>query len=225
MTRVSAIEGHRLWAPYYDAASNPLLALESRMLAGVLDSPASKLVVDAGCGTGRWTHILAERGARVIGLDLCSAMLSQAAAKPGLRGRLVMADAARLPIVSGIADITLSSFVIGYVRNLARMFFELSRVTRPQGTVIVSDLHFEAAAAGWSRSFRAAGDVYEMEHVSRSAGEIAELAARSGLEPEFQIHGRFEAPERAIFEAAGKDHVFEGVSRIPAVWIAGWRRR
>ncbi|HWY03665.1 MAG TPA: class I SAM-dependent methyltransferase [Candidatus Acidoferrum sp.] len=217
---VSAIEAHRRWAPTYDANPNPLLALEHRLLAGV----APKTLLDIACGTGRWMLHFAERGATVIGVDACKEMLAKALEKPPLHGRVTLADAAALPFPAACADLTLCSFAAGYFPDLPAAVQEMARVTRPGGQVIISDLHPSALAAGWTRSFRDGDTVYTIASHHRSEDEALAAASGAGLCLDRIVSGSFGEPERAIFRAAGKEHLFEQTSQVPAVWIGIWNR-
>jgi malonyl-CoA O-methyltransferase len=151
-------------------------------------------------------------------------MLGVAAGKPALAGRLVQADALALPLRSESADLAICSFALGYIADLSGAIAEMARVTKRGGTVVVSDLHPLAVAAGWTRSFRVDGALYEIAHFTRSAAQLQNGMRLAGLEPELQIDQRFEDPERAIFLAAGKGGVFAEVSGIPAVWIGIWKK-
>ena len=210
---VSPLEGHRIWAPEYDRGLNPLLALEERVVPRF---PASR-IIDVACGTGRWT---ARLGA--IGIDLCEEMLRQRSHNAALRGRFALADAAALPFASGVSDLTLCSFAIAYIQNLAAAVSEMARVTRPGGRVVISDLHPAAIAAGWTRSFRSAGVLYELEHPPGAVEETLLAARRCGLELSLRREACFGEPERPIFEAAGKP--LEQVAGTPAVWLAVWTK-
>ena len=54
-----------------------------RLLSAHVDRTAISLVIDLGCGTGRFSEMLAaEFGARVIGLDPSEKMIDQARRKP-----------------------------------------------------------------------------------------------------------------------------------------------
>jgi SAM-dependent methyltransferase len=224
VTPVSAIEGHRLWAPSYDAGPNPLLRVESRAMAALLGPVAGLSVVDVACGTGRWAERLSRLGARVTGIDACGQMLVRAAEKRSVAGRLVLADAGALPLRSDTADLTICSFALGYFARLRHAFAEMARITNPGGTVATSDFHPAAVAAGWTRSFQAAGTVYRIEHFTRTSDQICLAARHAGLEMEFETDQYFGEPERAIFVAAGKGDTFEAFSRIPAVWIGIWKK-
>ena len=51
---LSAADAYRLWAPSYDAApTNPLLALETRVMSALLRSLELSSVIDVACGAGR----------------------------------------------------------------------------------------------------------------------------------------------------------------------------
>jgi len=219
---ISAEEGYRLWAAEYDRDPNPLLALEMRALSARIGPLDGLRVVDVGTGTGRWMEYARGWGADAFGLDLSREMLAEAASKRACRGRVVQADGAELPFGDGAAALALCSFVAGYSGHIASLIGELARIAR---RVIISDLHPSAARAGWTRSFRSGGEVYELKHRAWSAADLMREAHCAGLEPEWSIHACFGEPERELFRRAGREHRFEEVKRIPAVLITSWSRR
>ena len=211
MTRLAAAEAYRLWAPEYDATPNPLLALEERLIGETLRRSAHGLVLDVGCGTGRWGRLLP--GCRYFGVDLCPQML---------RGpRCAAGDALALPVVDAAADITVCSFVLGYVEEVDGALREWARVTRPGGTLVVSDLHPEA---GWSRTFRLGGDVYEIEHRAHATQGVLLAAACAGLHLRHEFFAPFGEAERPVFRAAGREDLLERAGGTPAVWAGIWVR-
>jgi len=219
---VPVIEGYRLWSAGYDEVPNPLLALEMRVLSQRLGTLHGMRVLDAGSGTGRWMMQAASRGARVFGIDACREMVLKAGEKPGLRGRSALADIRRIPLPADAFDLSLSSFTVGYLRSPGVAFRELARVAR---RVIVSDLHPEAARAGWTRSFRVGNRNYEFVHYEHSIEEVDEYARGAGLIPEWRIEAAFAEPELEVFRRAGKEDAFDKTRGIPAVLISSWRRQ
>ena len=220
--RVSVLEGHRLWASSYDTSINPLLALEDRVLPGLLPPAAANLFIDVACGTGRWMTYLRQRGAAVFGVDFCPEMIAEANKKQLLRNRVVLGDAATVPFANGIADISLCSFAAGYFCDLHSTMCEIARVTSGGGKVILSDLHPARLRDGWTRSFRLGDSVYEMEHADSSIDEFLRAAACAGLRVQATLEVCFGPEERALFQMAGKEHLFEQFRRIPALWIGIW---
>jgi len=100
-------------------------------------------VIDVGCGRGQYLDRLAREGrVRVlVGMDLSTGMLA------GVRGHwpeerdtpaLVNADAERLPVRDGAADVALAMHMLYHVPDIPRAIAELRRVVRPGGTVLVA---------------------------------------------------------------------------------------
>jgi SAM-dependent methyltransferase len=104
--------GYDGWAPYYDTPDNGLFALEEPVVRPMLDALPVGTVLDVGCGTGRHTAYLVERGHTVLGIDPSEGMLQVARSK---------VPAARFET----ADVP--------------VFAEVARVLRPGGRFVVSD--------------------------------------------------------------------------------------
>jgi SAM-dependent methyltransferase len=93
---------------------------------------ADGLVVDVGCGPGRYLEALAARGANAVGLDLSPGMVDQAAR----HGPVVVADAARLPLPPGSAAVVVAAHMLYHLPDLAAAGAELARVVRPTGRLV-----------------------------------------------------------------------------------------
>jgi len=187
-------DGYRLWARTYDDVPNAVVSLIDRHL----EIPAGR-VIDVGCGTGRWV----ERTGG-FGVDTSMEMLAR---RPG---RVARADARQLPFADGTADVALCILSLGYIWPAEDAVAELHRITRPGGWIIAADFHPRAIAAGWTRSFKEDGVVYEIEN--------------RPWQPDGSVDLYFGDPERAIYENAGKGKKFEEARQIPAVWMKRWRR-
>jgi len=222
--RLSVVEGYRLWSQTYDLELNPLLALELRTLSPKLGDLSGKVFLDVACGTGRWMTEASSRGARAFGLDLCSEMLAVASGKPRLAGCLMQADSRSLPLRDKFADIVMCSFSVGYVQPLGRVVRELRRVTRPGGTVLISDFHPAAHQEGWRRSFRSGSGVFEIESYRYSADQLVAAGQEAGMRLRGMLEPRLGEAERRIMRDAGKQDLVDQVSAIPAVLILEWER-
>ena len=110
-----------------------------RLLSAHVDRAAISLVVDLGCGTGRFSEMLAtELGARVIGLDPSEKMIDQArrkpAASPVVFGR---ASAHELPLPEGCVDLVFMSQIYHHLPDPAAVARECRRVLRAGGYVCI----------------------------------------------------------------------------------------
>jgi ubiquinone/menaquinone biosynthesis C-methylase UbiE len=97
------------------------------------------LVVDLGCGTGRFTEPLADHfGVRVVGIDPSHKMLDVARRK--LRSERVyfeQASARSLPFATGSVDMVFMSMVFHHFPNATAVAIECRRVLRVGGRVCV----------------------------------------------------------------------------------------
>src|ERR1700685_486237 len=155
MRVLPARDAYQILAEKYDSSPNALIALEQRIMTPLLPVTMNRhIVVDVAAGTGRWAFQCRKRGARVIAADFCREMLRKAS-RPPIQIDRVQADAECLPLPNASADVVICAFALGYA---PACFAELARITRPGGTILVSDVHPEALNRGWTRSFRHIGE-------------------------------------------------------------------
>jgi malonyl-CoA O-methyltransferase len=107
-------------------------------LAAVLTRPAAMpaAVLDAGCGTGYLTALMADRfpGARVIGLDFARGMLEAARLKrPDLTW--LLGDIHKLPFSDGRFGLLVSNLSYQWSGDISRAFAESRRVLAPGGVL------------------------------------------------------------------------------------------
>jgi ubiquinone/menaquinone biosynthesis C-methylase UbiE len=153
---VDTREGYDRWAASYDDEGNPLLALEEPEVDQALGDVAGLDVLDAGTGTGRHAVRLAARGARVTAVDFSDEMLAKARTKRGADlVRFENHDLTRpLPYVDGSFDRVLSALVLEHVPDVGGFLRELGRVTRPEGSIVVTAMHPAMFLRGVSARFR-----------------------------------------------------------------------
>jgi ubiquinone/menaquinone biosynthesis C-methylase UbiE len=129
------------WAPTYDTDPNPHTALEYRPLLDSLAARRGEKVLDAACGTGRYTAALHAGGVEVIGLDFSPAMLAVARLRlPSVR--LIEADLnGPLPFEDNYFDAVVCGQALKHVQDLSGPFGEFSRVLRDGGRLVFSVTH------------------------------------------------------------------------------------
>jgi len=99
------------------------------------------LVLDVGCGTGRWLRRYSERGLRPVGVDATEGMLQRAAAS-GMKCPLVVGLAQSLPFDDGAFDLVSAVTVIQHIPPTcqADALKEMARVLRPGGHLLLLEL-------------------------------------------------------------------------------------
>jgi demethylmenaquinone methyltransferase/2-methoxy-6-polyprenyl-1,4-benzoquinol methylase len=115
-----------------------------RKLVERLGVPRDSLILDVAAGTGSITKSLEAEGYRVVALDQSDEMLSQLDVTKAHR---LLATAERLPIRDQAFDALTAGYLLRYVEDLPGALRELSRVTRPGGTI--SLLEFGRPTGVW----------------------------------------------------------------------------
>jgi malonyl-CoA O-methyltransferase len=176
MTEIQTLDpvaAYALWAATYPPhAHNPLMLAEERAMLALLGDLRGCLVLDAGCGSGRYLAHAHQRDARgVVGVDLSAEMLKAASALDDARSsagdvrtRLLRGSLDALPIRDGWADVTICGLTIGHLADLRAPLAELRRVTRRGGRLLCSDFHPIGHALGWRREFRVGDRRFAVRH-------------------------------------------------------------
>ena len=99
---------------------------------------AGKLVLDAGCGGGRYTRVAADHGANVFGVDRSTAVEKARSLTDGLSNvQLVQADLTRLPFRPQTFDVVFSIGVLHHSPDCRSAFESIAKMVKPGGTLSV----------------------------------------------------------------------------------------
>jgi SAM-dependent methyltransferase len=144
-----------------------------------------KTVIDLPCGTGRFTGHLARAGFEVVGSDISSEMMQQAARLPTVRHEnirgFVRADAEALPFRTKSADCLMSIRFLFHVdpQTRRRMLREFGRVSRRW---IIADYRhkYSLRYAAWklSRAFGLTKRPFERVSVRSMKSEFEDAGLR-----------------------------------------------
>jgi len=114
---------------------------QRRALTPVLASLSGKVVLEIGCGNGRWLSRGSRTGLEMIGLDLSVKMLHLARNQfPNRQFELVNAEGSHIPLRNGVVDCVLSVTALQHViaqDRLVKTISEFRRSLRPDGSVIL----------------------------------------------------------------------------------------
>ena len=114
---------------------------------------AGKLVLDAGCGGGRYARILGDAGATVLGVDLSSAVEKAADLCGDLPNvQIVQGDLLDPPVAEGAFDMVFSIGVLHHSPDPRRAFAEIARRVKPGGRMAVWLYRKNTAPQEWVNS-------------------------------------------------------------------------
>jgi ubiquinone/menaquinone biosynthesis C-methylase UbiE len=126
-----AVDGYDVFTP----ATNKRLIDTFVRLGGL--APGAR-IVDLGCGSGVFTHLLQRRGYRCAGVDLSPKLIAIAQAKfSGIEFHI--GDIERLPFPDASFDGVLLSGVLHHLPDCSRCAAEVFRILRPGGKFVAFD--------------------------------------------------------------------------------------
>ncbi len=137
------------WDVLSDAGGNegrqPEREVRYRWTAG---ATAGKRVLDAACGAGHGTALLAPGAAAAVGVDFSPAAIGAARERYGDLAEFVEGDLRSLPFEDGGFDTVVCFEAIAHVAEPAAVLDELRRVLRPGGALLISSPNREAYPPG-----------------------------------------------------------------------------
>jgi malonyl-CoA O-methyltransferase len=176
---LSSQDAYARWAAQYPPyPHNALMQTEQAVLLSRLPDLRGRRVLDLACGSGRYGLLAEQRGAAlVIGLDNSAAML---AVSP-LRQR-ALAGLEAIPLPRSSIDVILCGLALGHLPRLDRALAEMSRILRPDGLALISDIHPLLALTGGQRTFTGSdGQTWAVEHYPHLYADYHRAARAAGL--------------------------------------------
>lgn len=138
-------------APIYDTVIIPEYQqrVEISSCLERLNPRKNELILDAGCGTGRFVHEMIMKGARVIAIDyskeplkICKERCNDLSIKPFI----IRADICNLPLKSEIVDKVLSTGVFEHIPSYddrVKALREMRRVLNSNGRLVITTYNYD----------------------------------------------------------------------------------
>jgi malonyl-CoA O-methyltransferase len=173
------LEAYERWAPVYPpVAHNPLMRVEEHAMRASWPDLRGRRVLDLACGSGRYSRLIRASGAAfVVSVDFCLPMLRRLP-----DSARICASMMRLPFRDGAFEAVICGLAVSHAPAIEEWMNEVTRVLAPGGTLLYSDFHPRASAAGLTRSFKdTEGVTRTVPHRIYGVERQLSAAARAGL--------------------------------------------
>jgi len=107
-------------------------------LLRILAPKAGEKILDVGCGQGYFSHLIAESGAQVVGLDIADELIKIAKEQAGGNESFLVQSAEKMALVpSGKFDAAICILALQNIKNLQAAISEISRALKPNGRCVL----------------------------------------------------------------------------------------
>jgi len=121
--------------------------------------------LDIGCGEGRFVRMLQERGLQGIGIDPVAKFIEEAQQRDP-KGDYRIGVGEELAFDGDSFDLTVSYLSLIDIEDFRAAIKEMTRVTKPGGTLLIANLLGHFTAGKWERGLMGAGRRFEMDNYS-----------------------------------------------------------
>jgi ubiquinone biosynthesis O-methyltransferase len=198
--------------------------LEQALILELAGNVAGLRVLDVGCGDGELALRLWEQGAEVTGIDASREMIEAARIRAKNRKAPVafeVAAAEQLPFAPEQFNMVVAVTILCFVPDAAPVFWEMARVLRPGGRLVIGELGKWSSWAAARRVRAWSGSALWRRASFRTQRELRSLAENAGLTVE-TVRGAIYYP-RGRFVArlcARWDRALRRLTTIGAAFIA-----
>jgi len=181
---MDAKQAYKIWADQYDTNDNKTRDLEGRALRSVLAGVQFERCLEIGCGTGKNTEWLLQKGNSITAVDISEAMLAKAKAKISTdRVQFIQADI-RTKWTFGKNppyDVVTFSLVLEHIEDMGPIFREVSSLLSPGGQVYIGELHPFKQYSGTKARFETEDGVQIVQCFNHNISDFVQTAGKYGL--------------------------------------------
>jgi ubiquinone/menaquinone biosynthesis C-methylase UbiE len=154
------------------------LALLDPIMLRLAGDVAGARTLDVGCGEGRFSRMLVNRGARATGIDPTDLLVRAASARGFIAPLRGVAEA--LPFVAKAFDLVVTYITLVDIEHYREAIAEMARVLKPGGRLLAANISFVSASqaenGGWRRDEAGERIYVPIDHYAEETSAVYEWA-------------------------------------------------
>ncbi len=218
---LSPKKGYARWAENYESSNNLMHVLDEQIVRELLKglNLSNKVILDYGCGSGRYWPLLKEKNpAAIVGCDPSPEMLAQLHKKyPAAETHFLKNQSMPFQADHSV-DLLFSTLAIGHIARLKDAFREWRRVAKKDAFLLFTGNHPSALKSGVKRTFHYQGKNHAIKNYIHEHKKIRKLLDENGWREITFLEERVSERRRSYFEAADALNSFYQIKGKPVVY-------
>jgi ubiquinone/menaquinone biosynthesis C-methylase UbiE len=180
------LTAYEMWADIYEKETDNLMLYFDRILFEQFISNVNlrnKIILDFGCGTGRyWNDLLMRVPAKIIGCDISGSMINKLKLKfPDAETHILRNNYLKF-LDDNSVDFIISTLVIAHIKDVEEVFKEWDRALSKDGVIFITDFHPAALERGAKRTFNKNGKTITIKNYIHTLEKLDRIFSSLGFE-------------------------------------------
>ena len=218
----SPLTAYEMWADIYEKETDNLMLYFDRILFGQFLSNVNlnnKIILDFGCGTGRyWNDLLNKEPAKIIGCDISGSMINKLRLKFPTAETHILQDNYLKFLKDDSVDFIISTLVIAHVKHIEEVIKEWGRILKKDGKIFITDFHPEALEKGAKRTFKKNGKTITIKNYVHPLEKLTRIFSSLDFELKDVNEKIIDESVKEFYEKKDALNLFQKFKNIPMIY-------
>ncbi|MEO8398634.1 MAG: class I SAM-dependent methyltransferase [Ignavibacteriaceae bacterium] len=223
-----SLNAYELWADNYDSESGNLMLHFDRILFDEFLSKVNlnkKIILDFGCGTGRyWKTLLDRNPVKIIGCDISVSMINKLKAKFPNAETYILKNNQLDFLCDNSIDIIISTLVVAHIKNIEEVIKEWNIVLKKSGEIFITDFHPYALKKGAKRTFNKNGKKITIKNHIHPIEKLEKIFLSFGFKYINKNEKIIDENVKEFYEKQNALKIYEEFKNVPMIYSLHFKK-
>jgi ubiquinone/menaquinone biosynthesis C-methylase UbiE len=224
----SPLTAYEMWADIYENETGNLMLYFDQILFHQFLSNINlndKIILDFGCGTGRyWKDLLNKKPAKIIGCDISGSMINKLRLKFPTAETYILQDNYLKFIKDNSIDFIISTLVVAHIKRIEEVIKEWNRVLKIGGEIFITDFHPAALEKGAKRTFKKNGKTITIKNYIHPVEKMTGIFSSSGFKLKNISEKIIDESVKEFYEKKDAINIYEKFKNVPMIYSLQFRK-